>query len=343
MKPGEELMLLLELNECDILKYKLKKQLEFEDSGNLELYKQKNFADLIVNHYSFDENEDFLHRNPLNYQSDWDRSVVSIDQFLFTHPEMDEEMCFKDLLALEDMNAINKDRILYDNLDNWEEEYREANVIKMENLREMMKLLPRRSSKYRKPGIAGLFINILLIFVGIMIYLNPEFIQSSSLVIVPELVVDLNQLLYDTQWFSFLGLASILLLVLYVILNNAFSRFSRDFRSEKNKYAERTFDKWEKEMKKSQLKQSRILNDYADLVIKEPSKSFLKLKTLIGPELLMNKFKAYVRRVESRHDWMTKHYSIVMFCFRTLFIASLFMFIIFMFAGFAFLRGWIGV
>ena len=34
MKPSEELMLLLELNGFDVLKFKLKKQLEFEKTGN---------------------------------------------------------------------------------------------------------------------------------------------------------------------------------------------------------------------------------------------------------------------------------------------------------------------
>jgi len=343
VKPGEELMLLLELNGYNILKYKLKKQLEFEDSGNLELYKHKNFADLIVSHYLFEENVDFLHCNPLNYRTDSAKSVVSIDQFLFTHPDLDEEISFKDFLTLEDVNSIDKERILNEILNKWGEEYRETNIIKMDNLSEMMKLLPKRSSNYRFPSIVGLSITVLLTLFGIMIYLNPVFIQSSSLTFLADLVGDLNRFLYDIQWFSFLGFASIILLALYATLNNTFSRFLRDVKSEKSKYPERTFKKWEKDMGKSLIKQAKILENYTDLVGKKPSKSFLKLKTLIGPDLLINKGKAYVRMVEGKYDWMTKHYSKVMYSLRMLFIASLLVFIIFILLGFAFLRGWIGV
>ena len=91
MKPGEELMLLLELNDFDILKFKLRKQLEYEDSGNSDIYKHKKYSDLIISHYSFKENKDYFHRNPLSYETTWPRSVKSIDQFIFTHPDLDEE------------------------------------------------------------------------------------------------------------------------------------------------------------------------------------------------------------------------------------------------------------
>ena len=67
MKSSEELMLLLELNGFDIQKYKLKKQLEYEKTGNLELYKHKKYADLVVCHYTFNEDSNFFHRNPLTY------------------------------------------------------------------------------------------------------------------------------------------------------------------------------------------------------------------------------------------------------------------------------------
>ena len=65
---SEELMLLLELNGYDITKYKLKKQLEFEKTGNIDLYRHKRFADLLVSHYSYVENADHYHRNPLTYK-----------------------------------------------------------------------------------------------------------------------------------------------------------------------------------------------------------------------------------------------------------------------------------
>ncbi len=343
MKSSEELMLLLELNNFDILKYKLKKQLEYEDTGNLDLYKHKKYADLLVCHYLFKDNEDFFHRNPLTYRDDWSKDVKSIDQFLFTHPDVEGETTLKEFLALKDFDAINRESIIYDVLDGWVEEYREASITKMENLREMIKLLPKKSKKYRKPSKMTFLFTVLLALLSILLYKNPTLLQPSMISFIVEIVGDLNQLLYDVSWYSLLGVTSILLLSLYAVLNNALSRFIKDVRSEKNKHAEKTFDKWEVDMKNARLKQSGVLEDYVDLVVKKPSKSFLDLKTLIGPEILMNKFKAYVRMIEGKFDWMTKHYAKLMFSLRILFIIALVMDIIFIGVGFALTRGWISV
>ena len=343
MKPSEEVMLLLELNNFDVLKYKLKKQLEYEDSGNLDLYKHKKYADLIVSHYLFQENEDFLHRNPLTYSSNWPKSVNSLDQFLFTHPDLDEETTLREFLALKDFDAINRESILYDILDAWVEEYREASITKMENLREMIKLLPKKSKKHRKPSKMTFLFTVFLALLGIMLFKNPTLLQPSFFAFLANIVGDYNQLLYDVSWYSLLGVSSIILLSTYAVLNNALSRFIKDVRSEKNKHAERTFDKWEVDMKNSRLKQSGVLEDYVDLVVKKPSKCFLELKTLIGPEILMNKFKAYVRMIEGKYDWMTKHYEKLMFALRILFIVSIILYILFFGVGFALMREWINV
>lgn len=343
MKPSEEVMLLLELNNFDVLKYKLKKQLEYEESGNLDLYKHKKYADLIVSHYLFQENEDFLHRNPLTYSSSWPKSVNSLDQFLFSHPDLDEETTLKEFLALEDFDAINKESILYDVLDAWVEEYREASITKMENLREMIKLLPKKSKKHRKPSKMTFLFTVLLALLGIMLFKNPTLLQPSFFTFLANIVGDYNQLLYDVSWYSLLGVSSIILLSTYAVLNNALSRFIKDVRSEKNKHAERTFDKWEVDMKNSRLKQSGVLEDYVDLVVKKPSKCFLELKTLIGPEILMSKFKTYVRMIEGKYDWMTKHYEKLMLALRILFIVSIILYILFFGVGFALMRRWIGV
>ncbi len=86
MNSSEELMLLLELNGFDITKFKLKMQLQYEKTGNIELYKHKKYADLVVCHYSFEEDEDYFHRNPLTYRSSWGKDVNSIDQFILNIP-----------------------------------------------------------------------------------------------------------------------------------------------------------------------------------------------------------------------------------------------------------------
>ncbi len=344
MKSSEELMLLLELNGFDITKYKLKKQLEYEKTGNIELYKHKKYADLIVCHYSFKEDSDYFHRNPLTYRESWGSEINSIDQFYITHPDLDKEMTLKEFLSLKEFNAINRESILYDVLDNWVEEYREASITQMENLREMVKLLPKKNKKYKKPSKTTFIISVLLALVIILLYKAPDTLKPTFLGFLNfwvELVDDYVQLLFDVPWYSFLGLVAIFLMLGYAILNNFVTRYIRDVRSEKNKRAEQTFDKWEQNMRDERLKQAGILEDYVDLVTKKPKKSQLDLKQLIGPELLLDKFKKYVQMIERRYDWMTKYYRTLFKILRIEYIFAFLFYIAFFLVGFALIRGWI--
>ncbi len=345
MKSSEELMLLLELNGFDIKKYKLKKQLEYEKTGNLELYKHKKYSDLIVSHYAFKDDSDYFHRNPLTYKEDWGSEVKSIDQFYVSHPDLDQDMTLKEFLNLKKFNEINRESILYDILDNWVEEYREASITQMENLREMVKLLPKKNKRYKKPSKFAFFISVVLSIILMFLYKAPDALKPSFLANVfafwSNLVDDYVQLLYDVPWYSFLGIVAIFLMIGYAVLNNFITRYIRDVRSEKNKHAERTFDKWEQDMRDSRLKQAGILEDYVDLVIKKPKKSELVLKQLIGPGILLDKFKAYVQMVERRYDWMTKYYSKMFKYLRLEYIIAILVYISFFLVGFFMSRGWI--
>lgn len=334
MKASEELMLLLELNNFDIAKYKLKKQLEYENSGNLELYKYKKLQDLLVSHYNFKGEKEFNHKNPLTYRETWPEEAASIDQFYVNHPDIKGEVTLKEFLNDPSFNEINKESILYDILDGWVEEYREASISMMENLREMVILLPKKNKKYKRPSKIAFFAMVLLTIFMIMVFRKPENLFFTPL-------KQINQLLYDNDLFSFFGLITLLTPAVYAISNNAFSRFIKDVRSEKNKHVEKTFDKWEEDMKNSRLKQSGMLEDYVDLVVKKPDKSKLELKTLIEPGLLMNKFKNYVKMIEAKYDWMTKHYQTLVFSLRMMFIASNVIVILFIAVGFALVKGWI--
>jgi hypothetical protein len=344
MKASEELMVLLELNGFDIKKFKLKKQLEYEKTGNLDLYRHKKYADLLVCHYQFEEDKDYFHRNPLTYQENWGNDVKSLDQFYITHPDLDEEMTLKQFLEIKKFNEINREAILYDVLDGWVEEYREASITQMENLREMIKLLPKKSKKYKKPSKITFIISILLALIIMLLYKAPDTLKPTFLGFLnfwSDLVDQYVQLLFDYPWYSFLGLTAIFLMILYAVLNNFISRYIREVRSEKNKHAEQTFDKWEQDMKDVRLKQAGILEDYADLVIKKPKKSELELKQLIGPALLLDKFKAYVQMVERRYDFMTKYYSLIFRLLRIEYLVAFLVFIAFFLVGFARIRGWI--
>lgn len=343
MKPSEELMLLLELNNYNVDKFKLKMQVEYEETGNLDLYKHKKYADLIVCHYLYEENLDYFSRNPLTYRSDWGTDVESMDQFRVKHPDLEEEITLKEFLLLKEFNDVNRESILYDILDKWVEEYRESSIKSMENLRSMIILLPKKSKKYHKPSKLTLLFAVLLGFINMLIFKNPEILQPSMMPFIGDFVTDWNQLLYDVPWYSLFGVSSILLFVLYAVLNNAFSRLIRDIRGEKNKHATKTFNKWDNDMQNARLKQSGLLEDYVDLVVKKPKKSKLELKTLVGPEILMDKFKSYVKMIERKYDWMTNNYSTVMAYLRLLFLFAFIFNIAFIGIGFAIMRGLIDV
>ncbi len=342
MKPSEELMLLLELNGFDITKFKLKKQLEYEQNGNLELYKHKKYADLVLAHYDFKPNEDYAHRNPLTYRTSWGESVSSLDQYIVNHPDFENEMTLKEFLQLDEFNDINRESILYDVLDKWVEEYREASITQMENLRTMIKLLPRKRKKYKKPSKILFLFSVIFALVAIMLYKSPESLTPSFFSFLGTYIDGYVQLLFDVPWYSLFGLFVIFLLLLYAVLNNFVSRYIRDVRSEKNKHAERTFDKWEQDMKDQRLKQAGILEDYVDAVVKKPDNSELDVKLLVSPEVLMQKFKDYVMMIERRYDRMTKYYKRFMLYLRLLYVFSVFMLLVFYGVGFALQQGWIG-
>ena len=96
------------------------------------------------------EATDFLNRNPLTYRSNWDKSINSLSQFIVKHPDLDTDMPLEEFLLLKKFNDIGRESTLYDILDNWVEEYREASITQMENLRGMVKLLPKKKQKIPK-------------------------------------------------------------------------------------------------------------------------------------------------------------------------------------------------
>ena len=188
-----------------------------------------------------------------------------------------------------------------------------------------------------------MIISIILAILLIMLYKNPSALQPSFFSFLADFVADLHSMLFDVDWYSFFGVSAIIIIAGYAVANNAMTRFIRDIRSEKNKHADTTFAKWENDMKKARLKQSGVLEDYVDRVIKNPKKSELLIADLYGPEKLMAKFKKYVLMIEGRFDRMTKYYSLMMLLLRLLFVLAILMFIAFIGVGFAILRGWINV
>lgn len=343
MKPSEELMLLLELNGYDITKFKLKKQLEYDKTGNIDLYRHKKYADLITSHYLFTEEKDHFHRNPLLYRLSWGEDIQSIDQFYFKHPELDYELTIKEFAKLKSYNEVQKEAILYDVLDQWVEEYREATIVQMEHLREMIKLLPKKSKKYKKPSKVPMLFMVFLLLLIAFIYRTPEVLKPSFLTLTHDFVDGYVNTLYNVPWYSFLGIVAVFFTGLYVVANNALTRYIRDVRSEKNKRTDWMFNKWEKDLEKTRLNQSGQLEDYVDRVIKDNTKTELAITSMIGPEILLDKFKSYVTAVDHRYDWMTKYYRTMMKWLTRTFLIALLFNIIFYVLGFAIIGGWINV
>lgn len=343
MNPSEELMILLELNGYDVTKFKLKKQLEYEQSGYLELYKNKTLHDLVVDYYTYEDNQDHRHRNPLMYREDWDSSITSIDQFYVSHPDILDGVTLKDVLLTEEFSPVHKESIIYDILDGWVEEYRESSIVRMENLHEMVQRMPKKSKKYKKPSLFGFILALLLALLLMFTYMSPNTLSVPIVSIFGTWFTNFVPYLYDYPWFAFLGNVAIYMLVIFVVANSLFRRYIKDIRSEKNKHADRTFQKWNNDMKQVRLEQAGLLEDYIAKVLKKPQKSFLDITTLMAPENLMEKLKAYVMMVERKYDLMTKYYKTYRRILRAWFAVSLFAFAAFTVVGFALDWGWIGV
>ena len=319
MKPSEELMLLLELNKFDITRFRLKKQLEYEDTGNIDLYRHKTYADLVISHYLYDDSLETRHKNPLTYNQTWDNGINSLSQFYVNHPDINKEVTLGDFLLQESANDISKESILKDVIYVWVEEHKESNLTKMENLREMLILLPKKSKTYKKHSKVAFFFAILSAVFLLLFYVRPSLLQPSSINFIANYVQDWNNLVSDIPWYNFLGILSIFLFVFYAVLNNVFSRKINNVKDIKKRKANKLFVKWEKEMGKSRAKQLKILNAYVDSVLEDPTRSSIELKKLNGPEVLMTKYKKYVQVIEHKYDYKLhqthSYFKITFLCF----------------------------
>ena len=343
MRPSEKLMLLLELNGYDITQFKLKKQLEYEKTGNNDLYKHSTYADLIVSHYKFEEEHDYPHRNPLLYNDSWSTEITSIDQFYFTHPDLYSDMTFKQLAEINTMDKKDREKVIIDVIDGWTEEYKVSSTIQMNHLKQMIQMLPKKSKTYKRPGKLSVFLFVIILLFMAFLYRTPEILTPTFLQETPihTFVTNFNQLLYDYDYFSLYGFITILFTAFYIIFNNALGLFMRDVSSENSKQARRIFKKWGKGLAKMRKTQEKTLKDYAKDAAKGKTK--LDLKQLVAPERKIAKYKWYVAMVNNRYDWMTKHYSTLMRWVRwSLFVAVL-LNIGFVVFGSGIIGGWINV
>ncbi|QMS84888.1 hypothetical protein [Candidatus Xianfuyuplasma coldseepsis] len=343
MNPSEELMLLLELNGFDITKFKLKKQLEYEKTGNMELYKYKKFQDLIVSHYQYEPDDDIFHRNPLTYRSSWPAEATSIDQFFVKHPDLQREMTLQEFLLMDTFDPIHRESILYDILDGWVEEYREMSIRQMENLKEMISRFPKKNKKYKKASKIFFLFAVLMAVLGMMLMVSPDSLKSPFLGFITPFIEYYEELLIQYWWMALIANFGILLFVLFAVSNNFFSRYMRDIRSEKSKHAIKTFDKWDQDMKDARLKQAGYLEDYVERVIKKPQKSVLELSKLEEPEIWLQRLKDYVQMIERKYDIMTKYYKTFRRALRWMYVFAVLAYVAFIGLGILMQMGWLSV
>jgi hypothetical protein len=343
MQPGEELMLLLELNGFDVKKYRLKKQFEFGKNATSKIHEQKTVKDLLMKQYLQKGYIDAFHRNPLYFNPGLYKTNSSIDQFYVIHPDLLDNVTLKDVIVSNEFNDVHKESVIYDILDNWIEEYRENTIIRLEHLQELLALLPRKNKKYKKPSRFPLMISLIAAFMTIFIFMNPSFFQFPLLFLLNNYINNMIPYMTDNWWFSLLGSLSIYMLLIYVISNVFFRRYLKEIRSEKNKDTQRLFEKWKKDVESLRLEQAGILEDYVDQVLQNPSNSKLDIFLLSAPEKLMGKLTNYVMLVHRKYDYMTKHYRTFRKVLRLLFVFSFLINILFYAIGLAFIRGWIGV
>jgi len=246
MKPSEELMLLLELNNFDITRFKLKKHLEYEENRNIDLFIHQTYADLVISHYQFDESLDIRHRNPLTFNHTWDKGINSLSQFYVNHQDVNKEVTLGDFLLQESINEIRKENVLNDILYAWIDEHKTSSSVKLENYRELLILLPKKDKSYKKPSNIKFFVAILLSLLPIFLYAKPSLLQPSSISFVSNYIQDWNNLLSDFLWYYFIGIGSIILLLLYAVLNKVYAGTTNNVKDITKRKAVRIYSKWEK-------------------------------------------------------------------------------------------------
>jgi hypothetical protein len=371
MRPSEELMLLLELNGFDILKYRLKKQLEFAQEHPLKNTSVKTFKQLLIDHTKVKKSEDFTLKNPLSFSDAFPAEITSLDQFVVNHSDFVKPMTIKSFAQESIFNDIQKESILYDILDQYVDEYREYTVGQMEVIKELMRdiskrrvpffvtIIPflglfnrlglfkkasqyKRNTKYKKSYRTPSFLAFLLMIIAFLIlgltYHSPETLNLGIFGGLYTYINDANLLKNIFPLYNAFGFFTMLIVSISLVYHFVISRFIKDAREEKDKTLMASFDKWNKHIENERLKQAGLLEDYVDQVLQNQDNTFYEMDKLKGPQALLNKFELYVMNKEKKFDWMSKNYNTLLLWSRRSFILTIATTILFLL-----LTRWIGV
>ncbi len=343
MKPSEKLILMLELNNYNIDSLFLKKQIDSEKTGNIELHNSNNFSDLIICNYLFEEDKDYTSRNPLSYRVGTSEEVDSLDQFVIKHPDVGKQLSIKDFLSIEIFSDTEKRNILTDVIHKWLDEYKEARSVSSKNLQELFFNITGDNSKYRKPSKIIFIIGFVFAIFTTILIVRPQALQHDIFSSFSNFVDDWSQLLHDTFLYSVFGVFTILLFILYACQYYAVLYRIRGIMKEKTSKVIRRIYKRDTEMNKTISKQSRVLEKYVDLVIKKPERSKLQIKKLNSLETLLNKYRVYVKKVERKYYLMIKNHSKKMKRLRATYISYILLNLAFIGFAYVIIRGLINV
>ena len=343
MKPSEKLIIMLDLNNYNIDNLFLKKQIESEKSGNLGLHKCNDYSDLIICNYLYEENMEYTNRNPLTYRTgSWDE-VESLDQLVITHPEVGKKLTIKDFLSIEIFSDTEKKNILNDVINRWLDEYKEARSESLKNIQESFFIITGENNEIRKPSRIVLVIGLLFTLFNTILFIQPQVLQIKLFSSFSNFVEGWSELLHDSLIYSVFGVFIILLFILYALQYFALLNRIRGVVREETSNTIKSIYKWDVDVKKIMSKQSKLLKKYVNLVLKKPGKSRFEMKKLIGLEVLLDKYRLYVKKVEKKYYWMINFYSKRIKRLRVTYISFILLNLIFIGLAFAIIRGLINV
>jgi hypothetical protein len=343
MRPSEKLVLMLELNNFNIDSLLLKKRIDSELSGNVELHLCNTYSDLIISNYLYEENTDYTTINPLTYRVDSSKEVDSLDQLVIKHPDVGKRLTIKEFLSIEIFSEAEKRNILNDVIHTWLNEYKEARSKSISDLNELFFIITGENSGYRKPSKIAFILGFIFALFNVVLFVNHGTLQLGFLSSLSNYIEEWSLLLNESLIFSVFGVFTILLFLLYAFQNYVLSTKINGVMREKTSKAIKKIYKWDNDMNKVMSKKTKTLEKYVNLVIKKPDKSNFEMKKLNTYELILEKNRSYVKKVERKHDWMNKNYVKRMKYLQLTYIGFVLLDLAFIGLAFAIIRGLINV
>lgn len=320
MNDGDKLMLLFEMLGNDVSKYKFKRQLEFEEYGNTDLYKTKTLEGMLLKCRN-KVDSDYYSKNPLTYTTHWQMEDRSLLNFYIKHPDIVGSITFGQLLKSDAYTEIMKESIIYDVCDAWVQEYRDFCYYRMKNIDTMFELLPEHK-KYSPPFFLFKWGSLFLIVILLWIFNNPSLLNIG-------IISNMNEPLAYNVTYNLVGILAILSLVVYLVVASAIGKIVRDIRKDKKLKKDKVFADLDEKVQLKRLNQSTVLEKFITDYFNKEEDLIFDISLFAGPEKHMRKAVLYTRAVERRYDYMTRYYGGIKFILFLVLAAGVGLFFVF--------------